>query len=434
MLPVSEGWRRLHPLSPLFTTGRYGLLGIYVVLDVTEGESLRTIVRVALAVGFGVSLVVLVYALIAWRMNGFRVDPEQLEQRTGVVFRSHRVVPIARIETVDVARGVIARLFGLADVRVEAVSSGKTEVRLKYLAVSDATALREELVALRDEAHESPYVYSPPDAAREIVRVTLGEILIAYALLPAIWFLAATLPVIAVAFVADAAAGASVAITAGFTAVALLVAQARTVDSLVNFRVLDDGERMHVERGLVRLLSQRLPIERLQSVTMLEPALWRLFGRCRVSIDVAGYRSNERQEQDATQVLLPVGAPPDAERLASRLLPGATIVDADLAPPVSRARWRAPVRWRTFRAATVGAHVVSRAGLLRRRTQVGRFDKAQSVRLSQGPWQRALGLATLEVDTAGKSTIRARHQGVEQAAALARSMREAEPAEVSPDA
>ncbi|HET7719604.1 MAG TPA: PH domain-containing protein, partial [Acidimicrobiales bacterium] len=90
------------------------------------------------------------------------------------------------------------------------------------------------------------------------------------------------------------------------------------------------------------------------------------------------------------------------------------------------ARWRAPIRWRSYSVAWDETHAVTRRGLLRRRTDIVPHRKVQSLRVTQGPWQRALGLATLHLDTAG-TRIRARalHRSRDEAERLAWESRQA---------
>ena len=63
--------------------------------------------------------------------------------------------------------------------------------------------------------------------------------------------------------------------------------------------------------------------------------------------------------------------------------------------------------------------VVSREGLVNRRTHVVPHARVQSLQLHQGPWQRRLGLADLQVDSPpGPVKVRARHRDAPEARAL----------------
>ena len=57
--------------------------------------------------------------------------------------------------------------------------------------------------------------------------------------------------------------------------------------------------------------------------------------------------------------------------------------------------------WSKARYGLLDDALVVRSGLIRRRTWVIPYDKLQTLTVTRGPFQRALGLATLAVDTAG---------------------------------
>jgi putative membrane protein len=108
--------------------------------------------------------------------------------------------------------------------------------------------------------------------------------------------------------------------------------------------------------------------------------------------------------------------------LARRLLDEAGSPDpsaVELVVPPERSRWVAPLR-RRFLAVGVGEDlVVSREGMLTRRTHVVPHARVQSLRLEQGPWQRRFGLADVLVDSPpGPVHCRARHRDAGEARRL----------------
>ena len=64
--------------------------------------------------------------------------------RTGWLNIERRMVPLARIQTVDVSRGPIMRHFGLTDVKVTTASS-QGDIEIEALDDVNAQALLEEL-------------------------------------------------------------------------------------------------------------------------------------------------------------------------------------------------------------------------------------------------------------------------------------------------
>ncbi|SCX40974.1 hypothetical protein SAMN03159343_1069 [Klenkia marina] len=89
------------------------------------------------------------------RVHRWEVTDEAVCTLTGWLSRTWTIVPVSRIQTVDVTRGVVQQLFGLASVAVLTASSQGT-VRIPHLdaevaaRVADDLARRAELV--RDEA------------------------------------------------------------------------------------------------------------------------------------------------------------------------------------------------------------------------------------------------------------------------------------------
>ena len=90
-----------------------------------------------------------------------------------------------------------------------------------------------------------------------------------------------------------------------------------------------------------------------------------------------------------------------AQALVARVL-GGDLPPADRpAPP--RARLRAPLSWPRLATGVDDRHLVSTYGVLTTTTDVVPLAKVQSLRLTQGPWERRLGLSSLHVDSAGRS-------------------------------
>jgi hypothetical protein len=92
---------------------------------------------------------------LRYRVHRWEVTGEAVYTLTGWLARTWTLVPISRIQTVDVTRGVVQQLFGLASVAVLTASSQGT-VRIPHLdaevagRVADDLARRAETV--RDEA------------------------------------------------------------------------------------------------------------------------------------------------------------------------------------------------------------------------------------------------------------------------------------------
>ncbi len=92
---------------------------------------------------------------IRYRVHRWEVTGEAVYTLTGWLTRTWTLVPISRIQTVDVTRGVLQQMFGLATVAVLTASSQGT-VRIPHLETDIADRVAEDLARraelVRDEA------------------------------------------------------------------------------------------------------------------------------------------------------------------------------------------------------------------------------------------------------------------------------------------
>jgi putative membrane protein len=183
-----------------------------------------------------------------------------------------------------------------------------------------------------------------------------------------------------------------------------------------DFTVADSPDGLRLRHGLLETRAQTVPPGRVQAVRILEPLLWRSRGWCRVEVNIAGY-GGEGQSQ--TSVLLPVAPREEAFALLKRVLPDVDVATVEVHGVPRSARWVDPFAWR-FQAAGADERVfVARRGRLRREIDIVPHARLQSARLTQGPLQRRLGLATVHLDTTpGPVHPTAAHRGAAEARRL----------------
>jgi uncharacterized protein len=108
----------------------------------------------ALVLLYGV-LFIGVVPRLRYRVHRWEVTAEAVYTLTGWLDRTWTLVPISRIQTVDVTRGVVQQLFGLASVAVLTASSQGT-VRIPHLETEVARRVADDLArraeTVRDEA------------------------------------------------------------------------------------------------------------------------------------------------------------------------------------------------------------------------------------------------------------------------------------------
>jgi putative membrane protein len=390
-------WRRLHPLTPLLRGWRFLLIMAAAVgqQGLRDSEGFDPF-YVGLAV-LGATLLAVVFGFVVWRTTRYRLTATELQVDSGLLQRRSRRVPLARLQSVDVVRPVIARVLGLAELRLEVVGGGSTEAPLAYLNEADAQRLRSQLLARaagRAEDVEQP----PADAVLVAVPTgtLLASVVLGYPLVLTVAVVAGAIVVLGL----QATAAVPVLIGALPAYIGFMTVAVKRVLSEYGFTVSESPDGLRLRHGLLDTRSQTIPPGRVQSVRVLEPLFWRRWGWVRVEVDVAGYEGGRGEQQSATSALLPVAPRQLAEALVGRVLGGGLPVAAAAVP--ARARWRAPLSARRLHAGLDDRHLVTTHGVLTTTTDVVPLAKVQSLRMTTGPWQRRLHLATVHADTAGR--------------------------------
>ena len=81
-------------------------------------------------------------AVLSWRVSRYRITEDALELHTGVFFRQQRRARLDRLQAVDVVQPFIARIIGLAKLKVEVAGGHDSAIQLSYLTERDAQRLR----------------------------------------------------------------------------------------------------------------------------------------------------------------------------------------------------------------------------------------------------------------------------------------------------
>ena len=87
----------------------------------------------------------------AYARWGFKMDGELMLTRYGIIFHEERAIPVNRMQHIDLSRGPIERLFGLASLVVFSAGNEGAAFRVPGLAVQRAESLRDEVLAARGD-------------------------------------------------------------------------------------------------------------------------------------------------------------------------------------------------------------------------------------------------------------------------------------------
>jgi putative membrane protein len=448
----TDGWQRLHPLSPL-------LRGGIVLLAVLGYAASQLTDRILSSFGWGsvvpdmgdvpgegaedptaaviahplVALLLVVAAIgvvaganwLSWRFSRFRVGPHQVELRQGILFRQHRQVPFERVQAVELSRPVLARLIGLAQVVVQSAGGSDSHLRLAFLALPRAEQLRDELLVLAgrsDEVAHSDAVdadgipasaTSATSAAASgipVLAVPNGRLFVATILHGSTIVLGGILLAAVLGTGLGAAGPLALAGVPALIPVVIGVAASRVKELLThgNFRLADTGTGVRLQEGLTDLRTTTIPLHRIQALELVQPLWWRAPGWWRIRVNVAGAQGGGDGDEGRGSTLLPVGTLEDARRVLSVVAPRLPHAVWDVAalgngpdpgwhPVSSRTRALDPLSWRR-NAWTVDPYaVLLRSGRLTRRAVAVPHARVQSLALRQGWLERRLRVASVQV-------------------------------------
>lgn len=416
---MSQDRRKVSPFTPLIyavsSVPPVAFFLFFLATGVGIGFGLPAFLG-GLLLFFGVPTLVVVFTFLAWQRLWFWFDEDgDFRVDSGIIFRKQRRLQLSRLQTVDVVQPLIARVVRFAAVNVEVAGVSDSRVRLSYLPLREAQELRAEILAraagVRPDAGEAPsdVMFRVPTgrlAGSLLLRSsTLGLFLVS------VGFLVVTL-------LNEGWGGLALVVTTGGLPILIVLVEFVT---FYGFTAARSPDGIRLRYGLLQTQSRTVPPGRVQAVDIVEPWIWRRLGWVRVRINIAGVQGQSNNQQNET-LLTPVS--PRAEVFAAlrEILPD---VDLDALPWQSapnRARWRSPLQWRWLAVAQTDAVFAIRRGLVTRHRAVLPHSRVQSVRVTQGPWQRWLRLATVHVDsTPGPVHVSALQQDVHLAMRLAES-------------
>jgi putative membrane protein len=392
--------QRLSPLSPIVRIGR-AFLTLLLLLGADRisssgggGHGQSTVIDLVLV---GAAIVL---GTVSWWVTTWRIDGDTLQVATGLIRRNTVRVPLSRVQAVDLVEPLLARLLGLAEVRVRTAGGSGGDARLMYLKLEDANSVRASLLAM---AHGLPDS-TPPPPERSLFQVSngrlVGSILLTAPALVAVVPLGVVIGLLGSGTVTAAALGAASG-TLVLDVLAIVGRMVRRVAGEWGFEAAEAPDGLRIRSGLASRVAETIPYGRVQAIRMEEPLWWRPFGWCRLELHLAGTTHSGRNQPRAAirRALLPVGSRAEAEWLLGRILPEHQV---SLTRAPRRAAWRAPLSYHFLGAGRNQACAVSVTGRVRRLTEWVPLGKVQSIRYEQGPLQRPLDLASVRLDVAGR--------------------------------
>lgn len=443
---MTENWQRVHPASP-FVHGWLAIVGlIWVYWNSTDELSWSE--RFAgsrlgwtAAIGSGALLVILIFYALSWYFTRYRLTETHVYVNSGMLFRSQKQARIERVQAIDIAQPLIARLLGLAELRFDVADGSSSVMRLAFLKKAQAHELRGEILSLaqsarsgvvapaasdteefQTEPHTPNAEPSPVDelAATEHIIVSkvpagrlLGSLMLRgstiIGLLVALFF-----GIMVLLGHASVLAGAIPALL-GFGGWFY-----KELNNSWNFTASNTDTGLRISRGLVDTRHQSIPAGRVQAIKISAPMLWRPLGWYRIEVNALGLGDDAASET----LVMPVGNFETVCQVMGILLPDLGVssqrevlytsissgTEHGFTSSSERAKIFSPGAWRHQGFLETNAVIITRYGWLARVASFIPYRRIQGVSWHQGPLERRRGLAGVRVHSAGGSILGYAHQ------------------------
>jgi putative membrane protein len=470
--------RRLHPLSILFSLG--SLVRTFLV------PGLLVLIGAGSA-GWGwelwAMLLLIPYSVVAvgrYLTFRYRYEAHEMVVRTGFIFRNERHIPYARIQNLDAVQNLFHRLLGVVEARVETGGGQEPEAKMSVLPLADFEEMRRRVFAGRGEGEAPAEAAAGAEpavpAGRTLLRLAPRELML-YGLIENRGFvlIAAAFGLLWEVGIADRWTGmifgdqeigrgllrdlwrsafgggelpvGRIALTlaafAGFLLLIRLVSMVWALLRLYGFQLTLAGGDLRTEYGLTTRVLSTIPLRRIQTLTIRETLLHRLFGCASVKVETAGAEGGEEGKATQREWLAPILRRDQLPGLLEAVQPGLDLaavswnavhprafrrelkqwlnVTLPIALPlIPFLRWwtlallPVLVAWSWLGArqtvkhlgwAVTGDAVLFRSGWLWRHVSVARFGKIQAVSMHESPFDRRAAMARVRVDTAGANEL-----------------------------
>ena len=445
---MTENWQRVHPASP-FVHGWLAIVGLIWVYW-TSTDELSWSERFAgprlgwtAAIGVGALLVILVFYALSWYFTRYRLTDTHVYVNSGMLFRSQKQARIERVQAIDIAQPLLARLLGLAELRFDVADGSSSVMRLAFLKKERAHQLRGEILTLAQiartgtaqppaevlaqEPEQDTLPEEEPARHPEAVAGASGQLIVskvpAGRLLGSLMLRVPTIlgvlfalffGIMVVLGNAGALAGVIPALL-GFGGWFY-----KELNNSWNFTASNTDTGLRISRGLTDTRQQSIPSGRVQAIKISAPMLWRALGWYRIEVNALGLGD----ESDSETLVMPVGNFESVCQVMGILLPDlgvpaqrevlytavTTGTQHGFTSSSQRAKAFSPGAWKHQGFLETDSVLITRYGWLARVASFIPYRRIQGVSWHQGPLERRRALAGVRVHSAGGSILGYAHQ------------------------
>lgn len=448
--------QRLHPLSwlfELFNVLRQFIVPIIILLFTGQGD--RYELWGLLGVGVMVPLAVARYYSFRYRIGGDRIVI-----RSGLFHKTVRDIAFTRIQNVTLHQGLLHRLMGVAEVRLETGGGeDKEEGRMRVLGFAEAQALQ-RIIRSSELPVGTPDAEAPASdeqvllqlPTRELLKLGLisnkGMLLVAAAIGGAYQF-NWKLPQAVFEHVGgwlmnhrdDLGSGPGAYVLGGMLVLLAAFTLLRLISMLQailhyhGFTLSSDAHRLSITRGLLNRFNGSLPRTRIQAWTLEQGWLQRRFKRYALRVDAAA-GSQKHEQLESHWALAPIADDAGIAHIIGTVLPAGSWPVAEwlpLHPNAWQRRFKMPallllpvtaicvsgfgafgllpllgIPWLYVQSKIWARHagyahangmIAVREGWIGKHWRFAQTRKVQAVYLRQSPFDRRHGMATVFCDT-----------------------------------
>ena len=352
-VPPERAWQRLsprmllvHPVHELLR--QLPLLVGGVVLGSTTGNPLWTLAALAVTAVLGVA---------RWFTTSYRIEPDEVQLRTGVLRRKALAVPRNRIRSVQTDSRLLHRLLGLTVLRVSTGREARGDSVFELDAVQAEQVPRLRAILLAESLHPTQEAAHAPGPGALLARWQPSWLRYAPLSMSGLVMIAAAVGAVYQTGVTaalrrsgvgqsgvDAAERAGVAASIVVIATVVLVASVvlAVLRSLVTYGNLvlvrrTDADTLHLRHGLLRVREHTYDMRRLRGGTLRQPLLVRALGGARLDAVMTGIHG-----AGESSVLLPPCPLSTAESVLAGLIGDVEAVSGPVrghGPMAARRRW-----------------------------------------------------------------------------------------------
>jgi len=467
--------QRLHPLSWLLELlgqlPRVSVTVVVVLLMIMRGNRSDTEPWLLVFLVIAGLLFAVLMSILHYLTYHYRIEQDRLIVRSGILSRTRREIPFTRIHNVVLHQSLWHRLFDVAELRLESAAGSEPEAHMRVVALDQALAL-ERLIRgssvvtppKMEAPNASTSVATKAPASHTLLTLSFAEQIRLGLLSNRAWIGLIALFGVAWQFMPEniiAEQSASLAkqadslfaantrlligIAAGLLLLTWMMMQAisvlLTVIQYHGFKLTEIDNRLTVERGLFTRHRSSVARRRIQSWTVYEGVLHRLFARRQLEVDIASVvqiNPQGGQQVEAERDLVPLASIPITNQVLQHLLPDVqwpvpywqrvavgqwwrlclpTVLLLTVISALAYWKWGNIglwvwlwLGWSAFKArkqtmrmgwALDGPYLAIRNGWWNRTWRLVELEKLQGLQLQRSPLDRWFGTATLHLDSAG---------------------------------